>query len=237
MAEAGKLDLKRELKHLYQPSSKDVVLVDVPELQFAMIDGRIEPGMLPGDSPEFASALGALYGISYTLKFMCKKRAVDPVDYTVMALEGLWTTPEGGTDYATSDQWQYTMMIVQPDFVTAEMFGDALTQLRAKREKEAGAGGAGAGDGAPGGDAAGGGLAMLDRLRLERFREGLSIQIMHVGPYADEPATLAKMDAFAKEHGYVLTGRHHEIYLGDPRTARPENLRTVLRHAVARMTA
>jgi hypothetical protein len=227
MAEVTKLDLKKQLKHLYQPSAKEVVVVDVPEMQFAMIDGQIEPGALPGDSPGFASALGALYGISYTLKFMCKKRTVDPLDYTVMALEGLWTTPEGGADYATSDQWQYTVMIMQPGFITAEMFTEALAGLRAKRAKEAGDD---AGDGG-GKDA----LVALDNLRLERFAEGPSIQIMHIGPYADEPATLAKMDAFAKENGYGLTGRHHEIYLGDPRTAKPENLRTVLRHRVIRL--
>lgn len=224
MAEATKLDLKKQFKHLYLPSPKEVVVVDVPEMQFAMVDGQIEPGLLPGDSLGFADALGALYGISYTLKFMCKKRAADPIDYTVMALEGLWTTPDGGADYATSGQWQYTVMIMQPDFITYEMFADALSQLRAKRAKEAATGDAG--------DAAGRALGALDGLRLERFKEGLSIQIMHVGPYADEPATLAKMDAFARENGYVFTGRHHEIYLGDPRTAKPENLRTVLRHRV-----
>jgi hypothetical protein len=230
VAEVTKLDLKKQLKHLYQPSAKEVVLVDVPEMQFAMIDGQIEPGILPGDSPAFASALGALYGVSYTLKFMCKKRTVDPLDYTVMALEGLWTTPEGGADYATSDQWQYTVMIMQPDFITTEMFKEALAQLRAKRAKDAGGDAGDAGDGG-GKDA----LTALDHLRLERFAEGLCVQTMHVGPYADEPATLVRMDAFAKENGCAFTGRHHEIYLGDPRTARPENLRTVLRHQVIRL--
>ncbi len=217
MADIEKLDLKKQLKHLYQPPSKMVTVVDVPELQFAMIDGRIEPGLMPGDSPQFAAGIGALYGVSYTLKFMSKKRATDPIDYTVMALEGLWTTPEGGADYATSDQWLWTLMMMQPEHITAQMFAEAIDQLRAKRAKEEDSGAA---------------LAALDRVRLERFKEGESIQIMHIGPYADEPATLAKMDAFAKDNGYVMHGRHHEIYLGDPRTAKPENLRTVLRHAV-----
>ena len=90
-----KLDLKKQLKHLYRPSAKEVALVEVPEMQFLMVDGEIEKGETPGTSPGFAEAIGALYSLSYTLKFMSKRRPVDPVDYAVMALEGLWTTPAG----------------------------------------------------------------------------------------------------------------------------------------------
>jgi hypothetical protein len=210
----AKVDLKKQLKHIYQPSAKECVLVQVPDLQFVMIDGQVEPGLMPGDSPSFAAAIGALYGASYTLKFMSKKRAENPIDYGVMALEGLWTTPEEGADYAVSDQWLWTLMIMQPDHITAEMFTDAVEQLRKKYSKD-------------GKDA-----GVLDRLRLERFEEGLCVQILHIGPYADEPATLMRMGEFAGRNGYVFAGRHHEIYLGDPRTAKPENLKTVLRHAV-----
>ncbi len=209
-----KLDLKKQLKHLYLPSAKECVLVQVPEMQFVMIDGQVEPGLMPGDSPSFAAAIGALYGASYTLKFMSKKREHDPIDYGVMALEGLWTTPEGGADYAISDQWQWTLMIMQPDHITADMFGDAIEQLRKKYAK-------GGKDAHP-----------LDGLRLERFEEGLCVQVMHVGPYSEEPATLLRMTEFAAQRGYRFQGRHHEIYLGDPRAAKPENLKTVLRHAV-----
>jgi hypothetical protein len=211
---AAKLDLKKQYKHLYQPSAKECVLVQVPELQFAMIDGRIEPGLMPGDSPGFATGIGALFGVSYTLKFMSKKRAENPIDYGVMALEGLWTTPGGGADYASSDQWEWTLMMMQPDHITPEMFSDGLGQLRTRYAKD-------------GKDA-----AVLDRLRLERFEEGLCVQVMHIGPYADEPATLMRMGEFVGRNGYIFAGRHHEIYLGDPRTAKPENLKTVLRHAV-----
>jgi hypothetical protein len=195
------------------------VLVEVPEMQFAMIDGQIEPGVSPGDSPEFAGSLAALFGISYTLKFVSKLRPVDPIDYTVMALEGLWTTPGGGTDYATSNEWLYTLMMMQPDHITQEMFAEGAEQLREKLAKK----------GKDGGDP-----ALLDRLRLERFKEGLCIQTMHVGPYIDEPRTIEKMAVYVDTHGYVYHGRHHEIYLGDPRTAKPENLKTVLRHAVVK---
>jgi hypothetical protein len=213
-AAPGKLDLKKQYKHLYSPSAKECALVHVPDLQFALIDGRVEPGLMPGDSPGFAAAIGALYGASYTLKFMSKKRADDPIDYGVMALEGLWTTPEGGADYATSDQWQWTLMIMQPDHITPQMFGDALDQLRKKYAKD-------------GKDA-----QPLDGLRLERFEEGLCVQVMHIGPYSEEAATLMRMGEFAAQKGYRFYGRHHEIYLGDPRAAKPENLKTVLRHAV-----
>jgi hypothetical protein len=216
MGDLVKLDLKKQLKHLYMPSAKEVVAVEVPEMQFAMIDGRIEPGVMPGDSPDFAAAIGALFGVSYTLKFVSKRRPENPVDYTVMALEGLWTTPEGGADYASSDDWLWTLMIMQPDHITAEMFAEALEQLRAKRDKDGQA------------------TAVFDRVRLERFAEGLCVQMMHMGPYLDEPRTLEKMAVFADAHGYVFRGRHHEIYLGDPRMAKPENLRTVLRHPVAK---
>ncbi len=209
-----KLDLKKQLKHLYLPSAKAVTVVDVPEMSFLMIDGRVEPGATPGDSTSFAEAIGSLYGLSYTLKFMSKRRAVDPIDYTVMALEGLWTIPAGTSDFTNSGEWPWTLMMMQPDHISAEMFAEALNELRRKREKEKRA------------------AESLDRVRFEAFREGLSLQIMHVGPYADEPRTIAKLRAFAEEHAYVFHGPHHEIYLGDPRTAKPENLKTVLRNAV-----
>jgi hypothetical protein len=214
VGELVKLDLKKQLKHLYVPSAKEVVEVEVPEMQFAMIDGQIEKGVLPGESAGFTEAVGALFGVSYTLKFVSKKRPVDPIDYTVMALEGLWTTPGGGADYASSDEWEWTLMMMQPDHITGEMFAEALEQLKKKHVK----------DGRP--------TAALERLRLERFAEGLCVQIMHIGPYLDEPRTLEKMAVYADTHDYVFRGRHHEIYLGDPRTAKPENLKTVLRHAV-----
>jgi hypothetical protein len=205
-----KIDLRKELKPLYAPSAKQVQLVDVPELQFAMIDGAIELGSEPGLSPAFAEALQALYGISYTLKFMAKQRTENSIDYPVMGLEALWWVEDGRFDIAVKDNWFWTAMILQPDFVTAEMFADGLAQLRKKR----------------------GDSPALGKLRLERWREGLSVQIMHLGPYSDEPVTVAKMEAFAAANGYRMAGKHHEIYLGDPRKAAPEKLKTVLRHPV-----
>jgi hypothetical protein len=207
------LDLRGELKQFYAPPAKKVELIDVPEFQFAVIDGAIEPGAEPGNSPAFASAMEAMYGIAYTLKFMSKLRQVDPIDYPVMALEGLWWVEAGEFSLARKDNWTWTVMILQPDHITPEMFEEARAQVRAKR----------------------GDSPALAQLRLEHFREGLCVQALHVGPYGDEPATIARMDAFAAEHGCVMRGKHHEIYLGDPRRAAPEKLRTVLRHPVERV--
>ena len=205
-----KLDLKKELKHLYTPSAKTVAIVDVPRFNFLMIDGAIEPGMAPGTSPLFQENLGALYGAAYTLKFMVKKRKENPVDYPVMGLEGLWWVEDGHFDINVKDNWFYTVMILQPDLVTADMFAEALAQLRRKK----------------------GDRPAFARLRLEAFTEGLCMQVMHIGPYADEPATVARMDTFAAENGYAKTGKHHEIYLGDPMKTDQSKLKTILRHPI-----
>ena len=107
------LDLRTQYKHLYKPSAKKVVLVDVPPLQFAMIDGTIPADQRVGDSPDFAESMNALYGISYTLKFMFKKRAANPIDYPVMALEALWQTESGIFNPDVRENWRYAAMIMQ----------------------------------------------------------------------------------------------------------------------------
>ena len=117
-----KLDLKKQYKILYSPSAKKVELVDVPPLSFAMVDGHVTAGEGPGDSADFQEAVAALYGISYTLKFMIKKRAENPIDYPVMALEGLWLTESGSYDTNNREAMTYTVMIMQPDFITPELF-------------------------------------------------------------------------------------------------------------------
>ena len=205
-----KLDLKKIYKHLYAPSAKKVELVDVPRLCFLSIDGAIEPGHAPGNSPMFHENMDALYGAAYTLKFMAKLRKDDPVDYPVMASEGLWWVEDGRFYINIKDNWFYTLMILQPDLVTMEMFAEALTQMRKKKGDQPG----------------------FARLRLESFEEGLSVQILHIGPYADEPATVEKMDEFVRQNGYVKRGKHHEIYLGNPLRADPAKLKTILRHPV-----
>jgi hypothetical protein len=211
------LDLRKQYKDLYQPSAKKPGLIQVPRLQFALIDGAIEKGSEPGKSPSFAEATQALYGISYTLKFMLKKRKTNAIDYPVMALEGLWWVEDGMFDITIKDNWFYTLMIMQPDVITPDVFAEGLEQVRKKRGE---------------GDA-------LSKLHLALFEEGLCVQTMHIGPYATEPETIERMRAFAQEKGYRdcvgSGGKHHEIYLGDPRKADPAKLKTVLRHPVERI--
>jgi hypothetical protein len=210
------LDLKRDLKAFYKPAAKKIEIIDVPRFNFLMIDGAIEPGMAPDNSPLFHENMQALYGAAYTLKFMLKKREVGPVDYPVMALEGLWDVQDGKFDINIKDNWVYTLMILVPDLITQDIFEEALAQMHERKANQTG----------------------LDRLRLDNFEEGLCVQALHVGPYATEPETLERMQAFMQENGYVdLVGRgskHHEIYMGDPRRAAPEKLKTVLRHPVSK---
>jgi len=187
-------------------------VVLVPRLQFAMVDGALKVGERPGTSAGFTQAVAALYGVSYTLKFTFKKRSTDPIDCPVMPLEGLWWVEGGTFDIKVMDNWRYTLMILQPDVVTPDLFDQAVAAARVKR----------------------GDSPALSSLRLESFEEGPSLQVMHVGPYATEPATMERMAAFALDYGYRdlvgSGGKHHEIYLGDPSRADPAKLKTILRH-------
>jgi hypothetical protein len=211
------IDLKKEFKSLYQPSAKKVDIVQVPKLQFVMIEGAIEKGKEPGNSPAFAEATQALYSISYTLKFMLKKRKTNPIDYPVMALEGLWWVEDGFFDITVKDNWFYTLMIMKPDVITQELFEEAREQVRKKK----------------------GDSPALSKLRLAHFEEGLCVQVMHIGPYATEPATIERMRAFMQENGLRdnvgPNGKHHEIYMSDPRKVAPERMKTVLRHPVEKI--
>lgn len=210
------LDLKKDLKAFYKPSAKKVEFIQVPLFQFLMVDGAIEPGKEPGNSPMFEENMQAMYGAAYTLKFTFKKREVNPVDYPVMALEGLWDARDGKFDINIKDNWDYTLMILVPEIITPAVFEEALAQMRKKK----------------------GDLPGYSRLRLDSFEEGSCVQTMHIGPYVTELETLEKMQAFMAENGYQdlvgKGGKHHEIYLGDPRRAAPEKLKTVIRHPVRR---
>ncbi len=210
------LDLKKELKYLYAPSAKKIEIVNVPNLQFLMIDGAVEPDQSPGTSPGFEENVEALYGSAYTLKFSTKQAPENPIDYPVMALEGLWWVEDGQFDILKPGNWKYTLMILVPEIITPQKFAAALVQLRKKR----------------------GDKPAFARLRLEHFCEGMCVQTMHIGPYASEPATMERIQQFICQNGYQdkvgpAGGKHHEIYLGDPRRADPANMKTVLRHPVA----
>jgi hypothetical protein len=198
-----KLDLKKEYRHLYNPSSKECSIVDVPELQYLMVDGAGDPNT----SVAYTEAVEALYAMSYTLKFTSKQESVD---YTVMPLEGLWWTPNLA-EFSTEDKsaWEWTAMMVQPEHITADLVDSAAEEVRRKKNP-----------------------AALDRVRFEPYREGLAVQILYFGPYADEATTIERLHRFAIDGGYQLRGKHHEIYLSDPRRTAPDKLRTVIRQPI-----
>lgn len=201
----AKIDLKKELKRLYSPSAREVSVVDVPEMNFLMIDGSGDPNT----AQEYQEALDALYAVAYTLKFMIKKR--DPqADYVVPPLEGLWGAGEmDAFTMEDKDAWKWTAMIMQPEAVTRELVDEAVQDVAQKKNPPA-----------------------LSKIRFESYHEGLSVQIMHIGPYAEEAPTIEKLHAFAAENGHQLRGKHHEIYLSDPRRTPPEKWKTVIRQPV-----
>lgn len=197
-----KLDLKQQLKALYNPPTKQVVQVDVPSMNFIMIDGSGNPNT----SADYQAAVEALYGVSYTLKFMLKKGEA-ALDYGVMPLEGLWWADDMSA-FISGDksQWQWTMMIMQPDVVTREMFEQARAEAKKKK-------------GAP----------ALDLLRFEAFAEGKAAQLMHIGPFSAEGPNIQRVHDFISATGSQLRGKHHEIYLSDIRKADPAKWKTVIR--------
>jgi hypothetical protein len=201
-----KVDLKKELRDLYQPSTKAFAVVDVPAMQYLMVDGHGDPNT----AQAYKDAVEALYAVAYKLKFASK---VDlDKDYVVPPLEGLWWAEDMASFTTTRDKsaWDWTMMIMQPSWITQEMVEEAVEQVGAKKD-----------------------LPALSRLRFETYHEGLAVQIMHVGSYDDEAPTIHRMHhEFMPQNGYEPAGKHHEIYLGDPRKVAPEKLKTVLRQPV-----
>ncbi|WP_370574200.1 GyrI-like domain-containing protein [Methanomethylovorans sp.] len=196
------IDLKKELKQLYSPSAKEVSVVEVPPMSYLMINGMGDPNT----SKEYTESIEALYAMSYALKFLVKKSA-DPTDYIVMPLEGLWWADNMAKFcLENKDTWKWTSMIMQPSFVTEAMVSQALEQVEIKQD-----------------------LSALSKMRFEKYDEGLSAQIMHVGPYSAETPIILKLHRFIEENGYSLRGKHHEIYLSDPGKTAPDKLKTVIR--------
>lgn len=198
-----KRDLKKELKHLYQPSAKAVVELDVPAFRFLMIDGAGDPNT----TPAYAAAVEALFSVSYTAKFMMKQAGTD---YAVMPLEGLWWADDLSA-FISNDrsQWLWTMMIMQPDFVDAAVIDEAIAAARRKKA-----------------------LPALDQLRLATFVEGRCAQTMHIGPFTEEGPTIQRVHDFIEQRG-SLSGKHHEIYLSDIRRADPAKWKTIIRQPMS----
>ena len=201
------LDLKKRLAKLYKPSARMPVLVKVPPMRFLMIDGK---GGLGG--PDFQDAIKSLYGLAYPVKFAARKQL--HLSYPVMALEGLYWDADGGEDLSLGDRdaLSWRLMIMLPDAVPGELVESTRVKVATKKE-----------------------LPRLADIRVQTFSEGQSVQILHVGPYADEPATVELLFAFAAEHGFEIAGAHHEIYSGDPNRAAQEKLKTVLRYPVRKL--
>ena len=206
METTTKLDMKKELKHLYEPPTHPV-LVQVPRLRYLMVDGVIPEGDAgPADDPSFRDAIGALYAVTYALKFEAKASGRDLV---VMPLEGLFWSEGMGPLPPHQRPTRWTLMIVQPPWITRRRATDAARRLADQ-----------------------GRLADPASLRVETLVEGRAAQILHVGSYADEAPTIEKLHAFIGETGLIPHGKHHEIYLSDPNRTPAERLRTVIRQPV-----
>jgi hypothetical protein len=193
----------QRLTQLYR-ARRSAELVDVPELAFLMIDGHGNPNA----SDTYRAALQALYSVSYALTFAVK-HAGGPT-HRVGPPEGLWSVADmAGFETADKAEWDWTMMIRQPDEVTPALVARAAVGVAESAH-----------------------LPEARDLRLERFAEGRAAQVLHLGSYADERPTIEALHGFIAAQGYASRGRHHEIYLGDPRRSAPERLKTIIRQPV-----
>lgn len=200
-----KADLKKELAS-YHAKYDELQIIEVPERQYLMIDGHGDPNT----SPEFKEAVLALYPVAYKLKFASKLELGK--DYTVMPLEGLWWADDMSAFTTARDksQWDFTLMIMQPDWITHEMFEQAITKVATKNPP-----------------------MWLSKVRFETLDESQSVQVLHIGSFDNEATVLAKMHhEFIPANNLKLAGKHHEIYLSDFRRVAPEKLRTILRQPV-----
>jgi len=198
----GKIDLKKELKELYNPTAKDVTVVDVPKMNFIIIDGQGAP-----ESKQFRQSIEALYSVAYTLKF--DKKKANGTDYGVMPLEGLWWAEDMGMfDPVKGDRnkWQWTLMIMQPDFIDKGDFQRAKESSLKKKDNPD-----------------------ISKVGFEGFKEGKAAQIMHIGPFSEEGLNIQRIHQKIIEIGGKLSGKHHEIYLSDVGRVEPAKMRTVLR--------
>jgi hypothetical protein len=202
-----KSDIKRDRRDLYAPRATGFQFVDVPELPFLMVDGKGDPNT----SASYSDAVAALYSVSYALKFASKRLGRD---YVVAPLEGLWSADDPEKFAARAkDDWEWTMMVTQPEWLTPAMVDEAVRLTAGKKD-----------------------LPAVQRLRFGRYAEGLAVQVLHLGSFDDEAPLLERLHReFMPDNGLTFNGRHHEIYLSDPRKTEPAKLRTILRQPVARL--
>jgi hypothetical protein len=201
----AKLDLKKVHKNLFSPKHNVFSIVDVPALQYLMVDGKGNPNT----APEFIEAVSALYGVAYTTKFMLSRRDTS-LDYGVAPLEGLWWADDMSAFCTMNkDDWKWTMMILQPDFITKDILQEGIEIYKSKKK-----------------------ITGTVPVRLETLKEGKAVQTLYLGAYKDEAPTIKAMHEFIAANGLKPTGKHHEIYLGDPKRVAPEKLKTILRQPV-----
>jgi hypothetical protein len=198
-----KIDFKKALKQLYNPSTKGFHVVEVPAMNFLMLDGKGDPNT----SQVYQVAIDALYSLAYGLKFALKTQGYDHI---VPPLEGLWWMDDMSEfSLANKDLWQWTMMIMQPEWVSSEWVEKVRQQIGQRKTNE-----------------------MLAHIRFAPYIEGLVVQIVYTGAYADEGPVIADMKEYITTYGYHTNGKHHEIYLGDPRKTSPSRLKTIIRQPV-----
>lgn len=206
-------DYKKEYKEFYQPKSEPTI-IDIPAMHYAAVRGQGDPNEVGGS---YERAVGILYAIAYTLKMSYKggRKIEGFFEYVVPPLEGFWWQ-EGvrGVDYSKKEKFHWIAALRLPDFITKADFDWALEEAGRKKKVDCGA------------------------AEFLAIKEGLCVQILHMGPYDDEPATVARMAAYIREQGYALdfsdSRLHHEIYLSDPRKTEPAKIKTVIRHPVKR---
>ena len=201
-----KIDYKKELKHLYKSSDKNVEVVEVPQMSFLLIDGEGDPNT----SQSFQEAIDVLYPLSYTLKFIIKRGEIG-IDYGVLPLEGLWWADDMSSfSVKNKENWKWTLMIMQPELVKKEMVVKAIEEVRKKKNPVA-----------------------LPLVRFESFSEREVAQIMHIGPFSEEGPTVEKVHTFIENSSKQLSGKHHEIYLSDIRRTAPARLKTIIRQPMS----
>jgi len=201
-----KLDLRKQYKDFYK-AGPEPRLLTLPPLLYLCLDGRGDPNR----SPEFGAGMQALYALAYGLKFAAKKQN-PPQDFTVMALEALWWAEDmAAFSLERRDEWLWRAVILQPDFITQALMDSVRAEALKKKPEIADA---------------------LKKAFLLTAEEGNCAQIMHTGPYSTEGPTVAALHAFIEAQGLRKRGKHHEIYLSDPRRSEPERMQTIIRQPV-----
>lgn len=199
-----KIDHKKTLGKLYKAGKKPEI-IEVPDMNYLMLDGAGTPG-----NQAYVDAVGALYSLAYPIRFAIKDR--QDIAYTVLPLQGLWWVEDMSLFSADKkEDWLWRMMIMQPDLVTTELVEEMRAVVRDKKNPPC-----------------------LDNIRFESYSEGTVVQILHIGPYADEEPNIRWIHQVAKEQGYKLVGKHHEIYLSNPQRVAPEKLKTIIRQPIAK---